>query len=68
MEEFRAKLKAPHMAVESMRVRLPCLNQNKQLGALQGVEVGDRFQYRGEMMVIGLHHQPEMELIMLEKE
>ncbi|OMO95582.1 SRA-YDG domain-containing protein [Corchorus capsularis] len=33
------------------------LNTEKRLGAIQGVAIGDRFQSRAEMTVIGLHLQ-----------
>ncbi|KAK7393114.1 hypothetical protein VNO78_21568 [Psophocarpus tetragonolobus] len=32
-------------------------NSKKHVGHVLGIEVGDRFQYRAELYVIGLHHQ-----------
>lgn len=33
-----------------------CVNTRKQLGLIPGVEVGDEFQYRAQLVIIGLHH------------
>ncbi|KAM1369532.1 hypothetical protein ACFX2I_040005 [Malus domestica] len=33
-----------------------CVNTRKQLGPIPGVEVGDEFQYRAQLVIVGLHH------------
>ncbi|XP_057429873.1 YDG domain-containing protein At5g47150-like [Lotus japonicus] len=62
-EEYKAKgesvsqIKALNETIQRMRDKSQCENTKKQLGAIEGIKIGDRFRYRGELVVIGLHHQ-----------
>ncbi|KAJ1389059.1 hypothetical protein SESBI_38572 [Sesbania bispinosa] len=41
----------------SMRMNHQWVNTIKRIGHVDGIEVGDKFQYRAELCVIGLHNQ-----------
>lgn len=49
-------------------IRDSWLNTEKKLGPIPGVEVGDRFQYRAELRIIGLHHQYDKGIDYFEKD
>ena len=34
-----------------------CVNTSKQIGHVSGIKVGDEFLWRGELSVVGLHHE-----------
>ncbi|XP_057470955.1 histone-lysine N-methyltransferase, H3 lysine-9 specific SUVH5-like [Actinidia eriantha] len=49
-----------HCHVEAamlLKKRKKCVNTGKVLGSVPGVEIGDWFRFRAELVVIGLHHQ-----------
>lgn len=57
VKNLKAKTKALIEAAMSMKVKHQWENTGKRLGHVDGIEVGDRFQYRPELVVIGLHQQ-----------
>lgn len=57
VKNLKAKTKALLEAAMSMKVKHQWENTGKRLGHVDGIEVGDRFQYRPELVVIGLHQQ-----------
>lgn len=56
------------VAASILRDRHTWLNTVKRLGSIPGVEVGDEFQYRAELCIIGLHHQIEKGIDYMEKD
>ncbi|GFY84421.1 SU(VAR)3-9 homolog 5 [Actinidia rufa] len=49
-----------HCHVEAamlLKKQKKCVNTEKVLGSVPGVEIGDWFRFRAELVVIGLHHQ-----------
>ncbi|XP_057475929.1 histone-lysine N-methyltransferase, H3 lysine-9 specific SUVH5-like [Actinidia eriantha] len=49
-----------HCHVEAamlLKKQKKCVNTKRVLGPVPGVEIGDRFRFRAELVVIGLHHQ-----------
>ena len=64
-EEAKSKLgkgnkRIDHQAAKILKDKDKCVNTGKQiLGAVPGVEVGDEFQYRVELNIIGLHRQTQ---------
>ncbi|CAI0450536.1 unnamed protein product [Linum tenue] len=43
-------------AVDVLRRKRACVNDEKRLGSVPGVEIGQCFYHWGEMMVVGVHH------------
>ncbi|KAK1388437.1 putative Histone-lysine n-methyltransferase, suvh [Heracleum sosnowskyi] len=56
-QEMKAKggIKMYIDAAMQLKERHPWVNVNKSLGAVPGVEIGDCFQSRAELVIIGLH-------------
>ncbi|GFZ15145.1 SU(VAR)3-9 homolog 6 [Actinidia rufa] len=49
-----------HCHVEAamlLKKQKKCVNTKRVIGPVPGVEIGDRFRFRAELVVIGLHHQ-----------
>ncbi|KAF7148551.1 hypothetical protein RHSIM_Rhsim03G0159500 [Rhododendron simsii] len=44
-------------AAELLKEQQKCVNTKKLSGPVPGVEIGDEFQFRAELVVIGLHRQ-----------
>ncbi|KAL5067094.1 hypothetical protein RYX36_017981 [Vicia faba] len=57
VKNLRAKTKALVEAAMFMKEKHQWENSRKRLGHVDGIEVGDNFQYRPELVVIGLHQQ-----------
>ncbi|XP_039690790.1 histone-lysine N-methyltransferase, H3 lysine-9 specific SUVH5 [Medicago truncatula] len=55
--KLKAKLRALAEATRFMKAKRQWENTGKRLGHVDGIEVGDQFQYRAELIVIGLHQQ-----------
>ncbi|XP_062073874.1 uncharacterized protein LOC133778068 [Humulus lupulus] len=54
----QSKKRVDYLAAKILKDKDKCVNTGKQiLGAVPGVEVGDEFQYRLELNIIGLHRQ-----------
>ncbi|XP_057451925.1 histone-lysine N-methyltransferase, H3 lysine-9 specific SUVH5-like [Lotus japonicus] len=56
--EQSAQIKALWGARQTMKDEEKCENTPKQVGPIEGIQVGDKFNYRAEILVIGLHRQP----------
>jgi euchromatic histone-lysine N-methyltransferase len=54
---FKAKIKALTDAANAMKEKDEWENTRKRIGHVDGINVGDLFQYRAELVVIGLHQQ-----------
>ncbi|XP_057433985.1 histone-lysine N-methyltransferase, H3 lysine-9 specific SUVH5-like [Lotus japonicus] len=52
-----AKFKALCNAAKIMSDKHACENTKKRVGVVEGIEIGDKFQYRAELVIIGLHLQ-----------
>ncbi|XP_058728436.1 histone-lysine N-methyltransferase, H3 lysine-9 specific SUVH5-like [Vicia villosa] len=57
VKNLKAKTKALLEAAMFMKEKHQWENSGKRLGHVDGIEVGDHFQYRNELVVIGLHQQ-----------
>ncbi|XP_058728275.1 histone-lysine N-methyltransferase, H3 lysine-9 specific SUVH5-like [Vicia villosa] len=57
VKNFNLKTKALTEAAMIMKEKHQWENTWKRLGHVDGIEVGDHFQYRAELVVIGLHQQ-----------
>jgi len=55
--KLKAKLRALAEATRFMKAKRQWENTGKRIGHVDGIEVGDQFQYRAELIVIGLHQQ-----------
>ncbi|KAI4369726.1 hypothetical protein MLD38_018140 [Melastoma candidum] len=56
----RRHVRGDMVAWSAMSAQKLCLHREKRIvGAIPGVKVGDFFMYRAEMMVVGLHCQPQ---------
>ncbi|KAJ1395021.1 hypothetical protein SESBI_33742 [Sesbania bispinosa] len=53
----KSKTNALQEVAISMRMNHRWVNTIKRIGHVDGIEVGDKFQYRAELCVIGLHNQ-----------
>ncbi|XP_074379558.1 histone-lysine N-methyltransferase, H3 lysine-9 specific SUVH5-like [Apium graveolens] len=52
-----------------LKQQMKWINMNKQvLGAVPGVEVGDQFQYRAELVIVGVHAQFVASIDYMEKD
>ncbi|RYR72444.1 hypothetical protein Ahy_A02g006665 isoform B [Arachis hypogaea] len=56
-DNVKAKFKALNDAAMLMQRKHQWVNCRKRVGHVPGIEVGDRFQYRNELNVVGLHRQ-----------
>ncbi|XP_020992169.1 histone-lysine N-methyltransferase, H3 lysine-9 specific SUVH5-like [Arachis duranensis] len=56
-DNVKAKFKALNDAAMLMQRKHQWVNCQKRVGHVPGIEVGDRFQYRNELNVVGLHRQ-----------
>ncbi|XP_052183445.1 histone-lysine N-methyltransferase, H3 lysine-9 specific SUVH5-like [Diospyros lotus] len=67
LEEKKSRSKGNQVSARSVRkeaamrlkVQKKWINTEKRLGPVPGVDVGDGFRFRVELVVIGLHHQFE---------
>ncbi|GAU31372.1 hypothetical protein TSUD_19170 [Trifolium subterraneum] len=57
LDNFTAKIKALRDAAIDMQEKYQWENTRKRIGHVDGINVGDLFQYRAELVVIGLHQQ-----------
>ncbi|XP_045797504.1 histone-lysine N-methyltransferase, H3 lysine-9 specific SUVH5-like [Trifolium pratense] len=57
--DYCLKTKVLKETAVSMQKQYQCENTKKRLGHVDGINVGDLFQYRAELVVIGLHHEFE---------
>ncbi|MED6209482.1 hypothetical protein PIB30_055073 [Stylosanthes scabra] len=53
----KGKYKALRDAAMLMKKKYQWVNCQKRVGHVPGIEVGDRFQYRNELIIVGLHRQ-----------
>ncbi|XP_071718886.1 YDG domain-containing protein At5g47150-like [Rutidosis leptorrhynchoides] len=54
-----AHWRVPGEAVKVVKSRLNWVEVGKSLGPIFGVEIGDKFRYRAQLQMIGVHCQPQ---------
>ncbi|GJZ84019.1 putative histone-lysine N-methyltransferase [Tanacetum coccineum] len=54
-----AHWRVPMEAVKIVKQRMKWMDVDKTLGPICGVQVGDRFKFRSQLQMIGLHCQPQ---------
>ncbi|XP_038687176.1 histone-lysine N-methyltransferase, H3 lysine-9 specific SUVH5-like [Tripterygium wilfordii] len=56
-EKEGPKTTLPTVVANLFQKHQRCLNATKRIGHVSGINVSDRFQYRAELFIIGLHRQ-----------
>lgn len=54
-----AHWRVPSEAVKIVKQKLKWIDVGKKLGPICGVQVGDKFRYRSQLQMIGIHCQPQ---------
>lgn len=54
-----AHWRVPNLAANTVRQMMKWMEPEKSLGPICGVQIGDKFKYRSQLKMIGLHYQPQ---------